>query len=364
LYSTTEPETTVENTTVSETETNSVATTESTVATTESKEPTTESTVVTTESKEPTTESTVATTESKEPTTESTVATTESKEPTTESVDITSESSEEKQPTTEKLTTTPVVTETEEETTEATTAPIEYTLGDVDADGRISVKDATYVQKSIIEMVTLSDVQKLAADVNGDDEININDVTKIQKYVAEYISSFTTEKAKSSYSVGASDKTVEEYLNLYYRYSSYDCYQALKKAYRNDADSVTQQKLLEELLSVVDPDNVDSETTEYTVYFENTNSWSNVYAYCWTGSSKNASWPGEKATYVGKNSNGKSIYSYKVNTELYANIVFNNNSTEQTKDIALTDNNLCYYLSSSTTPFTVASYAFSSSMLS
>ena len=63
-------------------------------------------------------------------------------------------------------------------------------LGDVNADGRVDINDATLVQKAVAELVELDEKQKKAADVTGDGKITIDDATLIQKYVAELIDHF------------------------------------------------------------------------------------------------------------------------------------------------------------------------------
>lgn len=81
-------------------------------------------------------------------------------------------------------------------TTEPTTAVVttqpepEYTLGDVDNDGKITVEDATLISKSAVNLVTLTSTQIKAADVNNDGFVNIKDTTLIQKYVVELITQF------------------------------------------------------------------------------------------------------------------------------------------------------------------------------
>lgn len=156
------------------------------------------------------------------------------------------------EPTTVEPTTAEITTE-EPTTAEPTTAPIpQYISGDVDGSGGVSIKDATLIQKSLLNMVFLNDAQMLAADVNGDNQVNILDVSAIQKYVAGLIVSFTPNNDKALYSVGATANQVKSNLDKYYRFSSYDCYQALKKAYLNNADENTLTVLNNELLSVVD----------------------------------------------------------------------------------------------------------------
>ena len=66
----------------------------------------------------------------------------------------------------------------------------DYLLGDVNGDGKISVLDATLIQKYLAGLVTLSDTQKAAADVNNDGSVSVLDATLIQKYIAGLISNF------------------------------------------------------------------------------------------------------------------------------------------------------------------------------
>ncbi len=58
-----------------------------------------------------------------------------------------------------------------------------FAIGDVNSDGDISVVDATLVQKYIVGLENLTDLQKKSADVNDDNEISVVDATLIQKYV-------------------------------------------------------------------------------------------------------------------------------------------------------------------------------------
>lgn len=58
-----------------------------------------------------------------------------------------------------------------------------FAIGDVNSDGDISVVDATLVQKYIVGLENLTDLQKKSADVNDDNEITVVDATLIQKYI-------------------------------------------------------------------------------------------------------------------------------------------------------------------------------------
>ncbi|MGN1112522.1 MAG: starch-binding protein, partial [Acutalibacteraceae bacterium] len=58
------------------------------------------------------------------------------------------------------------------------------TLGDVTGDGKITVDDATLIQKYIASLASMTSQQVQAADVDKDNDINIKDATEIQKYAA------------------------------------------------------------------------------------------------------------------------------------------------------------------------------------
>lgn len=68
--------------------------------------------------------------------------------------------------------------------------PPQYTVGDVNNDGKINIDDVTLVQKYSAEMEELTGIQLLAADTTKDGLINIDDVTTIQKYIANIINEF------------------------------------------------------------------------------------------------------------------------------------------------------------------------------
>lgn len=285
---------------------------------------------------------------------------------------VTDKPTETEETTFENSTTAEETTEpsdTEADSTEETkpTENHDYLIGDVDGNEKVNIKDATLIQKNIAKLVTFDERQEYAADVNRDEKVNIKDATLIQKKIANLISDFTDNGDKDSkIPAGASTLSeVKDNLDLYYRYSSYDSYQALKKEYyiqkdNSSPDYTKLTSLQDDLLSIVDPDNVDGNGEVVTVYFENTNSWSEPHIYIWgSGSSSyEKKWPGNTMTKIGKNEYGHSIYKYTLDMEKYPNVIFNNGNDKQTKDIVLTAGNMCYYLSSDTSPYSVTSYAF------
>ncbi|MGN1113361.1 MAG: dockerin type I domain-containing protein, partial [Acutalibacteraceae bacterium] len=68
---------------------------------------------------------------------------------------------------------------------------ISFMLGDVNLDGKISIDDATLIQKYLAGVQEFDDeAQSLAADVNGSGDISIDDTTLIQKYIAGLVEKF------------------------------------------------------------------------------------------------------------------------------------------------------------------------------
>ena len=64
-----------------------------------------------------------------------------------------------------------------------------YAHGDANSDGKVSVADATAIQKFLAGISDFSEVQKAAGEVTGDNKLSVNDATKIQKYLAGLVPS-------------------------------------------------------------------------------------------------------------------------------------------------------------------------------
>lgn len=249
--------------------------------------------------------------------------------------------------------------EVSESTEETQTEEIDEALfktGDVNLDGKISISDATQIQHYLARIAKLNAAQYNNADANSDGKVDINDTTTIQKYLANIIPSLGTDK-QSQTDREELKKNIKNNLELYYRYSSYDSYQALKKAYRNDADTKTLNNLNLNLLAVVDKSNIDKEES-MTVYFENTNDWKEVYAYNWGSDGKVKAMPGTKMTYVEKNAEGKSIYKYTIPDKKYNKFLFTD-GTNKTQNITFYSGDICYYIYDSTSSLKVKGYKYS-----
>ena len=91
------------------------------------------------------------------------------------------------EPATEPETTEPATTEpatTEPATTEPATTEPQILYGDVDQDGKITIQDATEIQKLGLGIgATEGSLASVLADVNGDGRVSILDVTYVQKYL-------------------------------------------------------------------------------------------------------------------------------------------------------------------------------------
>ena len=59
-----------------------------------------------------------------------------------------------------------------------------YILGDFDCDGKVTAKDVTWIQRSLVLMDISFTYNEKAADVDGDGNVTAKDVTWIQRYLA------------------------------------------------------------------------------------------------------------------------------------------------------------------------------------
>ena len=207
---TNKPTTTSTTSTKTTTTTNKTTTTSttSTTTTTTTNKPTTTSTTsttTTTTTNKPTTTSTTSTTTTtttNKTTTTSTTSTTTTTTTTTKDKTTTTSSTTTTTTTSNDKTTTTTVTDINE-TTSTTTSPVtqpDYTLGDVNNDGKINAVDASnvlayYARISTNQEGGYTEEQKLAADVDHDGRINAVDASNILAYYA-YVS--TTKETPMS----------------------------------------------------------------------------------------------------------------------------------------------------------------------
>ncbi len=67
----------------------------------------------------------------------------------------------------------------------------EYSKGDVDTDGTITVLDATAIQLHLAHKKPITSGQQTLADIDNDNEVTVLDATKIQLFIANKIDSLT-----------------------------------------------------------------------------------------------------------------------------------------------------------------------------
>ena len=70
-------------------------------------------------------------------------------------------------------------------------------LGDVDFDGNIEIRDATWIQRSVADIEIPFVIKKLSADVDGDGNITVMDATLIQYYLANMKNPYNIGKTVS-----------------------------------------------------------------------------------------------------------------------------------------------------------------------
>ncbi len=82
-----------------------------------------------------------------------------------------------------------------------------------------------------------------------------------------------------------------------------------------------------------------------TVYYSNSEHWSNVYAYVWNSKTNTPkkTWPGEKLSSIGTSEYGEKQYSFTADTKLYDRIIFNDGNGTQTRDLVFSFASSGYY---------------------
>ncbi len=186
----------------------------------------------------------------------------------------------------------------------ATSVPI-LKLGDADRDQKVTVKDATSIQKHVAGLLTLDEEALLCSDANIDENVNVNDATIIQKYVAGMAVSYPIDTEITV--IGPSEPSTEP------------------------------------------EEPVEKMNTNITIYFSNNKNWSVVNAYLYNEEKgvENAQWPGEAMTLLGANDFGEKIYKMDVDVSEFNRVVFNN-GTSQTMNASLSVASSGFYIAKDT----------------
>lgn len=72
----------------------------------------------------------------------------------------------------------------------AATEDESYIMGDVNLDGNINIRDATYLQLALVKIIELDDIQQYLADMDGNLGSAITDVTYLLCYLAKKIENY------------------------------------------------------------------------------------------------------------------------------------------------------------------------------
>ena len=67
-----------------------------------------------------------------------------------------------------------------------------HKYGDLDGNDKVTIKDATLMQKALAKLTSLNTLQLIVSDVTADGKINVKDATTIQKYCAFLVKSFAS----------------------------------------------------------------------------------------------------------------------------------------------------------------------------
>ena len=192
-----------------------------------------------------------------------------------------------------------------------------YLYGDVDLDNKISIKDATLVQKFCSELIQLSTMEQGIAKVTGASKVTVKDATAIQKYVAGVISQFPAGKWYSG----------DGYVN--------PVDPTEPKPTIKPTEPATKPTEPKPTTKPTEPATIPSVSTKNVIYFKNTSGFGSVNAYVWSSSTNEAltSWPGNKMTCVTGD-----IYKIEVDKK-YDMIIFSDNGNSQSADLHIPGTN-------------------------
>lgn len=291
--------------------------------------------------------------------------------------------------TTEDITTAPAPTETSSSADEAPVSSVPFAtqivdevagiLGDADESEKVSIKDATLIQKYIANLSTAEELNLLLADSNMDKKINIKDATLIQKYLAKFEVSgvgellvisvavtVATEAATTEATFDEAEVTVTTYTE------PTETTSAVAETTENgtEAPTVTTETAAVTTAEVTEVTTEATLPTEETtalptepstvaptdppvetknmVTFTNSFNWSGeVRCYYWSDSdTAMTAWPGVAMENAGTNDFGETLYTFEV-PETAQYVIFTNGSV-QTVDIPYSGGEVRYYPTSVT----------------
>lgn len=177
-------------------------------------------------------------------------------------------------------------------------------IGDVDSDNKVSVKDATEVQKYLVNITQFNSTQIIAGDCDGDKKVSIKDATLIQKYCVDL----------------PDCGNVGQY------------YETETPATQPTTESTTAPTTVS-TEPTTEPTTAEPTPETYTVRFTNSQRWTgSIYCYYWSdGEDGPVAWPGEEMIFDYTNDYGEDVYSIEVPSNIDY-LIFGNNDS-QTVDI-------------------------------
>lgn len=249
--------------------------------------------------------------------------------------------------------TTPTETTKDAETT--TNAPVVVPtvgiLGDADQNDLVNIKDATLIQKHLAKITTLSDDAQFLSDVDGNEILNIRDVTAIQKWLAKMdvdyaigqpvqgeeivipVPTAVTTEATEVTTTAAPTVIVEPTTQAPETEPATTAAPTEATEVPTEPTTIVTEPVYTEPVYTepiytepvyTDPTYPDAGTI--TIYFENTQGWSNVCWHAWNDAGATSTpWPGDAMTYVEGN-----VYSATISAE-YTGIIFNDGTMEGAK---------------------------------
>lgn len=201
-------------------------------------------------------------------------------------------------------------------------SPAIHLIGDADGNGKISVKDATLIQKHTASITVIDDYFLYFADADIDGKVNVKDATTIQKYVAgmpvnpEVGTEAVHPDAEIPTKPGTTDPSSED----------------------------------EPTIPVIPTEPEDTKmNTNITIYFSNNQKWTKVNAYLYNEAkgTQNAEWPGAPMKLHSTNSYGEQIYMMDVDVSEFNRVVFNN-GTSQSMNASLSVASSGFYIAKNT----------------
>ncbi len=194
-------------------------------------------------------------------------------------------------------------TEKTEPTQDVTTGELTQAVkrGDTDLDSKVTILDATQIQRHLAKLETLSNNSLVAAEVDGDGKVTILDATSIQRYLAKLGNPYNIEEM------------------IYPKQDNTEATEATQAPTQKPTDDPVDDK-------------------DYNTVYVDMGYQADAHAHFWTdGGDPGNTWPGEAMTHVSGN-----VYMINVPKQ-YNRIIFNNNPSDQTGNLEIPGDGYIYY---------------------